>query len=104
MKKLIAENEPSSEIQVELPVVAKEEEVSEQVREIPEEPTKSLTDVIREIFTLDQQIKSLDDEVQEACVEEDFERADQIQQQIDSLKDSLAQLEKVRDQFKENQA
>ena len=46
-----------------MPVEAKEEEVSEQVSEIPEEPTKSLTDVIREIFTLDQQIKSLDDEV-----------------------------------------
>jgi hypothetical protein len=32
---------------------------------------------------IEQQLKTLDDEINEACEDEEFERADELQQQID---------------------
>ena len=39
----------------------------------------TLNEVITEIFMLEQQVKSLEEEVEEACEDESFERADTIQ-------------------------
>ena len=49
---------------------------------------------------LEQQIKQLDEDIQEAVDDEEFEQAEQLQSTIDSYKQELAQLQSLKDRLK----
>ena len=49
---------------------------------------------------IQQQLKSLDDDINEACEDEDFELADRLQQQINQLKSKLGRFQVSRDKLK----
>ena len=49
---------------------------------------------------LEQQIKQLDEDIQEAVDDEEFEQAEQLQSTMDSYKQELAQLQSLKDRLK----
>ena len=60
----------------------------------------TLPEVITEIYMIEQKLKSLDDDISEACDCEDFELADRLQQEVNLLKGQLEQLSALRENLK----
>ena len=84
------------------PLSEKEEEVAiEGDQLVDEEMTSmSLTDLITKLFMLDQQTKTLDEAIQEAVDDEEYEQADQLQQELDSIRNQMVRLEERKELLK----